>query len=167
MNFAQLPISRMKVLKLALMLIAAGVFTYFEWPKYHDNANAILVVVTVFSVLAGFMITIIAISGDGSAIRGKNSRESKVHLLLIKKDLHNHRNMFFLYLVILSLAFAASMNQSPLYPNWQKVCEAVVLFLSCFAMLWSFSLPGYVMRRHIEDLDRKIREQREDERQLR
>ena len=45
-------------------IVAATAGSYFGQPLIHGNDTAINVIVTVFSILAGFLVAIIAIIGD-------------------------------------------------------------------------------------------------------
>jgi len=155
-------ISWKKVTTLAASIVAAAIFAWKLQPSYHNNANAILVVTTVFSVLAGFLITVLAITADERSLRGSNWRQDVVYFELIKKDLRRHRNMFYLYLIVLLLAFLGSLDVC-WTEGWQKSLERALLFLAALAMLLSFRIPGYLMRRHMDALERRIKERREKE----
>ena len=155
------PVSKRKVAIFVISVVASGFFAYLAQPKYHDNANAILVVVTVFSVLAGFLVTVMAILADERSLRGSNWKQDAVYFALIKKDLRRHRDMFYLYLLVLSIAFIASLNFKDACEIWQTWVERAVVFFGSLAMVWSFRLPGSIMRQHLENLDRKIKERRQ------
>lgn len=155
-------ISWKKVTTLAASIVAAAIFAWMLQPSYHNNANAILVVTTVFSVLAGFLITVLAITADERSLRGSNWRQDVVYFELIKKDLRRHRNMFYLYLTVLLLAFIGSLDVC-WTSGWQRSLERALLFLAGLAMLLSFRIPGYLMRRHMDALERRIKERRDQE----
>ncbi|TAM34927.1 MAG: hypothetical protein EPN56_12190 [Rhodanobacter sp.] len=164
MTIVRQKISWAKVAALVASVIAAAGSAWLVQPSYHNNANAILVVTTVFSVLAGFLITVLAITADERSLRGSNWRQDTVYFELIKKDLRRHRNMFYLYLIVLVFAFVGSLDV--LWPAaWQHWVERALLFLAALAMFWSFRIPGYLMRRHMEALERRITERREKETQ--
>lgn len=162
MNFAGQKISGRKVAAIIATMIVAAVFAWAFQPSYHDNANAIMLVATAFSVLAGFLITVLAITADERSLRGANWRQDVVYFQLIKRDLRRHRNMFYLYLAVLLLAFVGALDVHWL-PSYQVVLERLLLFLAAFAMLWSFRIPGYLMRRHMDLLDARIKERRTKE----
>lgn len=151
-----------KVIFFALSLLVAGVFAWKFQPRYHDNSNALTVLVTVFSILAGFLVAVMAIVSNDRALRGKNWRQDTFYLLQIRRDLRKHAALFYLYLAILALVFLASLNL-----GWpcivQDGLEVFLLFLSCLAMLWSFSLPGQLMRQHLSDLEKIIKDRRDQE----
>lgn len=155
-------VSWRKVLYFALCVLVAGFFAWLFQPKYHDNSNSLTVLVTVFSILAGFLVAIMAIVGNDRALRGRNWRQDTFYLLDIRRSLKRHAMLFYLYLMILALAFLASLNLG-WYSYIQVGVECFLLFLACLAMLLSFSLPGQLTRHHIEDLERVIKERREQE----
>ncbi|MOA29679.1 hypothetical protein D3C78_1507100 [compost metagenome] len=143
------------------MLIAV----FFAWqfqPKYHANSNALSVLVTVFSILAGFLVAVMAIVGNERALRGRNWRQDTYYLVQIRRDLKRHAVLFYLYLLVLALAFLASLDLG--WPKSVQVgVECFLLFLACLAMLMSFSLPGQLTRRHITDLEALIKTRRDEE----
>lgn len=162
MTLVRQKISLTKVTALVAAVTVAAAFAWAFQPSYHGNDNAIMVVTTVFSVLAGFLITVLAITADERSLRGSSWRQDAVYFELIKKDLRRHRNMFYLYLLVLLLAFLGSLDLCwPL--AWQQSLERVLLFFAALAMLWSFRIPGYLMRRHMDALERRIKERRDRE----
>jgi hypothetical protein len=57
--------------KLTFLTFAVALSLVFSWvgqPLIHGNQSAIDVIVTVFSILAGFLVAIIAIIGDPASI---------------------------------------------------------------------------------------------------
>lgn len=155
-------ISKRKVLYAVLSVVIAGYFAWRFQPRYHDNANALTVLVTVFSILAGFLVAVMAIVGSERALRGNTWKQNTYYLTQVKKDLRRHAILFYLYLMILALAFLASLNLR--WPGLIQVgIECFLLFLACLAMLASFSLPGQLTQRHITDLENVIKARREQE----
>jgi hypothetical protein len=151
--------------KVAYIVICIAVSVFFAWqfqPKYHDNSNALSVLVTVFSILAGFLVAVMAIVGSERALKGRNWRQDTFYLLHVKQDLQKHSALFYLYLLVLALSFLASLKLG--WPDIiQTSVECVLLFLACLAMLLSFSLPGQLTRRHISDLESAIKARRDRE----
>lgn len=160
-----LPKRKISILKSCgwILSIAASVcFAYFLQPKYHGNANAMTVLTTIFSVLAGFLIAVMAISADDRALRGRTWRHDVAYLELIKRDLRKHRSLFYLYLTVLSLALIATI-ELPVDQSAQIFIERALLFLGCFALLVSFRLPVYLTKRHVENLNAIILARRAEE----
>lgn len=156
------PLSRMKVLGFVLSVVASFAFAQYLQPSYHNNSNALTVLATIFSILAGFVVAVLAMVSDERVLRGANWRQDVVYLELIKRDMLRHRAIFYLYLVVLSLAFVCAINV-PLPEPAQIWGERILLFLSFFAMLRSFSLPGIISRRQMEHLEKLIKDRRDRE----
>ena len=91
-------VSRRKVLLAVLYSLIAAFFAWQFQEKYHNNSNALTVLVTVFSILAGFLIAVMAIVGNERALRGKNWRQDTFYLVQIRRDLKRHAALFYLYL---------------------------------------------------------------------
>ena len=158
-DFAQRPISPRKIATTVAICVVSALAAWFLQPSYHNNANAIMVAATVFSVLAGFLIAVIAITADERSLRGSNWRQDVAYLELIRGDVRRHRNLFVLYLLVLLLVFVGSMDLP--WPVFAQVwLERVLLFLAICALLVSFQIPGYLMRRHVARLEELIRERR-------
>lgn len=154
-------ISRVKILSTILVVEVSGAFAYFFHDSYHNNSNAVTVVTAAFSILAGFLVAVLGIGWDERVIRSKSWRSSAVELQLIRKDIRKHQAMFYLYLTVLVLALASSLDFK--FMQIDQCIDFSVLFLSCVAMIYSFRLPGYLMRRNMAELDRIVRERQERE----
>ncbi|EPL7484596.1 hypothetical protein R4J70_13355 [Pseudomonas aeruginosa] len=165
MEKVNIPARKTSWRKVAYIATCIAMSVFFAWqfqPKYHDNSNALSVLVTVFSILAGFLVAVMAIVGSERALKGRNWRQDTFYLLHVKQDLQKHSALFYLYLFVLALSFLASLKLG--WPDIiQTGVECVLLFLACLAMLLSFSLPGQLTRRHISDLEGAIKARRERE----
>lgn len=161
-NLARRQISPSKIAIIVAIIVVSTLSAWFLQPSYHNNANAIMVAATVFSVLAGFLIAVIAITTDERSLRGRNWRQDVVYLELIRRDVRRHRNLFVLYLLVLLLVFVGSMDL-PWPVLAQTWLERVLLFLAISALLISFQIPAYLMRRHIARLEELIRERQQVE----
>lgn len=145
---------------LAICAVSALVLAPILQPAYHGNAGAMAALVTVFTVLAGFMLAVIALAADGRNLRRRDWRQDTYYLKEIKDRLTRYRMMFHLFLVIPALAILTFIG-----PDWgedvQKIAEGIVLFLAIFALLWSFRLPGEITSAHVRQLQAAIKEQRQ------
>lgn len=156
------PLSPHMIATSSAICVVAGVAAWFLQPSYHGNANAITVAATIFSVLAGFLIAVIAITADERSLRGRNWRQDVAYLELIRGDVRRQRNLFVLYLLVLLLVFVGSMDLP--WPAFAQVwLERALLFLAVCALLVSFRIPGYLMRRHLARLEELIRERQQHE----
>lgn len=154
-------ISRVKVLSFVLILEISASFAYYFHGFYKNNSNAVTVVTATFSILAGFLVAILSVVWDERVIRAKTWRASVVELQLIKKDIFKHQIMFYLYLVVLVLALMSSLDFK--VQAIEGTIDFLVLFFASIALIFSFRLPGYLMRRNMSELNRIIRERKEKE----
>jgi len=75
-------------------------------PLIHGNEQAQNIIITVFSILAGFLIAIITFLGDQPAIHAKDSwRKLEGRRPEIVKQLAKHKFLFWLYMTALALIF--------------------------------------------------------------
>lgn len=155
-------VSWLKVLKFLGCVAVAAWFSWKFQARYHDNGNALSVMTTVVSILAGFLITVMTVVGDERSLRGVNWRENTYYLEQVRRDLASHELLLKLYFSVLVLSFLASMKF-----EWheliQSALEYFLLFLACLVMLLSFSLPGQLKRRHLADLEAFIKAHRDQE----
>ncbi|MBL0845111.1 hypothetical protein [Pseudomonas mediterranea] len=149
--------------KVIYFFMCVVISIFFAWkfqPNYHENSNALSVLVTVFSILAGFLVAVMAIVGSERALKGRNWRQDTFYLIKVKQDLQRHAALFYLYLQVLALSFLATLKFE--WPEIVQISiETVLLFLACLAMLLSFSLPGQLTRRHLSDLEFAIKMRRD------
>lgn len=147
---------------LAICFASALVLAPLLQPAYHGKADAMTALVTVFTVLAGFMLAVMALTADGRNLRRMDWRQDTYFLKEIRDRLARYRMMFHLYLLIPALAIVTFIG-----PAWgegvQRFAEGFVLFLSIFALLWSFRIPGEITSAHVRRLQAAIKQQREAE----
>jgi hypothetical protein len=77
-------------------------------PLIHENELAINVIVTVFSILAGFLVAIMSIMGEPGVFLSRTWRASELNRKNVVNRLIRQKWMFYLYLVTLGLILAAS-----------------------------------------------------------
>lgn len=116
----------------------------FAQPLIHENELAINVIVTVFSILAGFLVAIMTIMGE-PGFAGRSWRANELNREIVFGRLVKQKWMFYLYLVTLGLIFAASLvgKQSPCLAVW---LERIYLGTSITAFILSLRLPSALMK---------------------
>lgn len=145
-----------------LALILAGLVSFYGQPFVHGNDQAINIIVTVFSVLAGFLVAIIAIVGDPVLLPPGTWRAAELERDKLNKRLVRHKWLFTLYLVTLALVFLAFLfkDKSPILTLW---LERAFLFFGVFAFALSMSLPSSLMKVQRERIDAVIEHRRRDD----
>ena len=120
--------------------IASG---WYGQDLVHDNEKARDVIVTVFSILAGFLIAIMTLMGDQSVLPGSwriaKAEGDKIRLKLIRQ-----KWLFYFYLVTLSLIFVHTLveKKCPQVAEW---VERGYFGFAVTSFILSFKLPSTLM----------------------
>ena len=147
------------VINLILFLVALSIAWYGQ-PFVHGNADAVNILVTLYSILAGVLIAVITIIGDPVfLVGGKSWRYSEIKRKDIITQLRNKRLLFFLYLITLVLILITKIFPATCVTEWS---ERGYLFLSFYGLYYSFRLPSTIMKAQEEKLDQFIEHRRNE-----
>lgn len=142
-----------------LFSIAVSIAWYFQ-PFVHGNSDAVNILVTLYSILAGVLIAVITIIGDPVfLVGGKSWRYSELKRKEIVTQLRNKRLLFFLYLFTLVLILLTKILPGSSVTEWS---ERVYLILSFYGLYFSFRLPSTIMKAQEEKLDQYIKQRRNE-----
>jgi hypothetical protein len=129
-------------------IIFSALSSYALQPLIGGNKDAVNAVVTIFSILAGFLIAITTFAGDPMLAGAKTWGE----LQLAKRNFNNrllrYRIIFFLYLISLGCAFLTYFEYKNA-PFLLPLVQYTFLFLSSFVFVVSFTVPGSLMKMQI------------------
>jgi len=134
-----------------LAFVLSGLVAWKFQPLIHGNTDALNTIVTVFSILAGFLVAVITIVGDGVLLGKESWRRDEQSIALVKKRLTRHKIMFQIYLVVLALVFAIQLHGKS--ADWMPWCERGMLFLATFAFLASLTMPGQLLQERVKKLE--------------
>ena len=140
----------------------SGIGSYFGQPLIHGNDNAINIIVTVFSILAGFLVAIITIIGDPSSLPSGGWQRARLGSEVLYNRLTRHRLLFLMYLTTLLLIFISILIKGKV-PFLEPWIERFYLFFSISAFSLSFQLPSALMNLHKERIEQEIDSRREAE----
>ncbi|MGB4114098.1 MAG: hypothetical protein WBK15_13775 [Yoonia sp.] len=133
---------------LAGVAISAFIGVRFQ-PMISNNSDAVNTVVTIFSILAGFLIAVITFIAEPTLKQAKNWDELQHMKATIRRRIFRQKILFFLYLLTLGVALA--MYITPIDQIKLLVCmQTLFLGLATFVFLASFSLPSSLMRIQME-----------------
>ncbi|WP_263568317.1 hypothetical protein [Paracoccus sp. DMF] len=135
--------------KLAVAVAVSAAVGYFFQPMVAGNTNAVNTVVTIFSILAGFLIAVITLIAEPTLKQAKNWQELQLMKKTVQRKLFRQKLLFFLYLITLGVAlgtFLVPDTQAEL----RRWLETVFLGLATFVFLASFDLPGSLMKIQME-----------------
>ena len=129
--------------------------------KIVNNDLAINVIVTVFSILAGFLVAIIAIIGDPAMLPKGTWRIAEMEYKKIHQRLVRHQWLFMAYLITLASIFLALILQRfcPVASIW---LEKLFLGLGFIAFFYSLFLPSALMKIQKEKIDAVIEDRRRE-----
>lgn len=153
----------MRALAILAVMITAGLAAFFGQPLLRDNADALVVIITVTTVFAGFLVAIIAVLGDPSMIPDGSWRTAEQKRDGVEAKLIAHVWLFFLYLIAISLLFIAVLFKSPsaaIADVWRVWVERLCLFFFVASLLFTFGLPGALLKLQLARLDAEIARRR-------
>lgn len=152
--------SRASYLALLGFSALAGVGAYrFGGHLVQDNTEALDVIVTLFSILAGFIIAIMTLLGDES-LRPGGWRRARVDADKVKRRLDRQQQLFWLYLFTLSLILASKVIKKPL-PDIGHELEKASFGFAVMALLLSFALPIALRSAQLARIESAVDEKRE------
>ena len=155
-------IDREKVLFALLSVVFGALAATYGQPLIHGNDQAVSVIVTVFSILAGALVAIIAVTGDPMLFSPGTWRLAQVESDQINNRLIRHKWLFFLYLISLGLIFLSILTQTK-YPCTSIWLERAYLFFCASAFLWSLRLPFYLIKIQRERVENLIKLRRQED----
>ena len=138
-----------RLVKLAIALGVAGFIGYRFQPMVFNNPDAVNTVVTIFSILAGFLIAVITFIAEPILQAAKNWQELQQMKATVKRKLCRQKILFFLYLLTLGIALAMYLTPAASV-EVLKWMQTVFLGLATFVFLASFSLPSSLMKIQME-----------------
>ncbi len=150
-------------IKLAVCLVLwGGLGSYFCQPLIHGNQDAINVIVTVFSILAGFLVAVITLVGDPKSLPAGGWQVARLGSDLTYNRLIRHKWLFKAYLVTLFLIFVSIVIKNK-YPTVQLILEYGYMFFATISCFLSFKLPSALIELQQERIEHEITERRKKE----
>lgn len=114
-------------------------------------------IVNVFSILAGFLVTIMTLLGEPMLFRGATWRSEAVKRSNVYRRLVRHKWLFILYLLVLGLIFISTLITKK-FPDHYTVhwIERIYLGLATFAFCLSLTLPSRLMNLQLDRFDELV-----------
>ncbi|EJB8399025.1 hypothetical protein MW352_000067 [Pseudomonas aeruginosa] len=153
----QLDWSRIRFFCYAAILSCEGAF--LAKPLMLENSEALSVIVTAYSILAGFLVGIITMIGDPKSLPSGSWQVARLSGEIIYRRLKRHKFLFTAYLATIALIFLSIL----LKKNNSEVndfVEYIYLFLAIFCFLYSLKLPSTLMQLQEERIEEEIRARR-------
>lgn len=147
-------------------LIIGAIAAYFGQPFVAGNSNVLVIIITVLTVFAGFLVAIIAILGDPAMIPDGTWRTAEVRRENVESRLIVHVWLFVVYLIAIGALFVGALltsEQNLSTPQWIKTwIERAYLFSGVSAFLLTFGLPAMLLRVQMGRLDGEIARRRRE-----
>jgi hypothetical protein len=150
-------------IKYAVCVILWGSLgAYFAKPLIANNQDAINVIVTVFSILAGFLVALITLIGDPKSLPSGGWQVARLGSDLTYNRLMRQKWLFYIYLIALALIFLSMLLKKE-FQAINCVIEYGYMFFSIVAFMLSFKLPSMLMEMQKERIEQEITERRKAE----
>jgi hypothetical protein len=143
---------------LAVAVAAGGAAYYWGGALIKDNDDVLDVIVTLFSILAGFIIAIMTLLGDES-LRAGGWRRARVDADKVRRRLDRQQQLFWLYLVTLSLIVASKLVAGPLVDVSHQLERAAFGF-AVTALILSYALPIALRSAQLARIEDAVEEKR-------
>lgn len=147
--------------RFAAIIFISAVVGWYGQPYVHGNAEARGVLVNVFSVLAGFLITVMTLLGEPGMYRGRTWRSDAVKRSNVYQRLVRHKWLFISYLTVLALVFVTTIVAKR-GPNSREVewLEGFYLGVATFAFIYSIMLPSRLLNLQLARFDELVESRR-------
>lgn len=156
-------ISYLRVGTLIVCAVAAAVVAYYGEPHVKKNADAILILTTVFTVFAGFLVAIIAVLGDPTMLPEGNWRLAEGRREKLESQLIVHVWLFVAYLLAIAFLFAGVMIRDATVPELIKVwVNRASLFLGVLSFMFTFGLAKSMLTFQMARLEAEIKRRRKE-----
>ncbi len=164
MKLPDITIDWPRVFGFALAAVVSCVAGWYGQPMVHGNAEAARVIVNVFSIMAGVLITIMTLLGEPSLYRGRSWRADAVRRSNVYRRLVRQKILFTLYLVTLALVFLSNLFKGE-YSNLTvlRYIEFTYLSCACMAFILSMTLPGRLTGLQLARFDEMVEARRKAE----
>jgi len=141
-----------RVTKIVIAGAISASIGYCFQPMVANNTDAVNTIVTIFSILAGFLIAVITLIAEPTLKQAKNWQELQQMKKTIKRQLFRQNILFILYLLTLGIALMMFLvpQSSTEILRWLQV---VFLGLATFVFLASFTLPNSLMKIQMDRYD--------------
>lgn len=165
-----------KTLFLLLSIVVSGLFSYAFQPLVKESSLDVLV--NIYSILAGFLVGVIALIGDPSSLPTGSWRIAESASKNTFRSLHSTKNLLYAYLITLlcifiyKLIFVDGIEVIKTISIWgfefsshiqaaKVYMEYAILFLSSVAFIYSFKLPEKLFSIQKDRVSREIESRRE------
>jgi|SRR5665213_4046027 len=145
-----------------LCAIGAAVGSYFGEPFAKDNADATMIIITVLTVFAGFLIAVLGILGDPAFLPDGTWRAAEGKIQQLEDRLIRHTWLLVVYLVSIAALFLGVLlnKDSAIDEAVKGWFVQIYLFCGIFSFLLTLGLPKSILAMQMNRLERELEERR-------
>ncbi|WP_027252097.1 hypothetical protein [Photobacterium halotolerans] len=175
MSFANAKKYWKKTVQLIVAILVSLFLSYLSQPLINEKALDTLV--NIYSILAGFLVGIIALIGDPLSLPSGSWRVAEKARINTRRNLKGTRNLLYIYLLTLFFIFSYKLftidGVLSIYTKFnletdiknnlidiKLLTERFILFLSYIAFFYSFMLPSKLFQVQEKRVDKEIEERR-------
>lgn len=132
----------------SINVVASCLFSCFLTNSLTNNNDALNLVANVFSILSGFLLLVITMSGENSSITNKLSKLDIAHQeIRFTMRFHKYYALFLLYIITLALIFIyyllskGDVSRVEAIIKTKSVIGYIISFLTCFSFIQSTFIP--------------------------
>jgi hypothetical protein len=152
-------INRTKFVIFIFVVLFSFILAYLAQPFIPASSQAVNLIITVFSILAGFLVIFIVFAGDYSNLVEGSWRLAFFQHKVIRNRLFRHCILFMAYLGTLVLIFISIIIKE-LFPSITRCIEVCYLSIGFSAFFYSFFLPFSLMKYQDERIKAEINKRR-------
>jgi uncharacterized membrane protein len=156
----------MRPVILLFICAIAGTGAYLGEPLVRDNSDAITILITVFTVFAGFLVAIITIVGDPALIPGGSWRIAEARRDDIESRLLRQMWLFVLYLIAIVLLFVGVLLREAAVETVSLAIKVWIarayLFFGFLSFIITFALPASLIELQRARIDAEIARRRNE-----
>jgi len=145
----------------AISLLCGAAAAVWAQPLVAGNPDARDLIVTLFSILAGFLVAIMTLVGDPGGFTSRSWRAHEHARDTVFARLARQKLLFYGYLLTLGLLFV-SMICSSKWPTVSVWLERAYVGLATTAFLLSLRLPSLLMQIQMDRHDDLIQQKRQE-----
>lgn len=131
-------------------------------PGVDTAENAQKILVTVLSILSGFLLATTTLLGDPSALLAGSWRVASAERSYNRKVLDRLTALFFAYVLTILAAYVGTLLDGYLPDHASRWVAHVVLSLGVTVLVWSLGLPVVVRARQLRRLDTEVDKRAKD-----
>lgn len=154
----------MRAFLIAMVLAASSAAAYYGQPLVRHNNDAVMMIVTVTTVFAGFLIAIVAVLGDPSMIPDGTWRSAELRRDAVENRLIVHLWLFVIYLITIAFLFVSVLLQKAtgIDEEWHVWIERLCLFFFTASFLFTLALPRALWKLQLARFDAEIDRRRQN-----